>query len=104
MTLPLIEKYRPKTLDDVIDHEEKITTLRGLIKSNQLPHLLFYGPPGTGKTSMILALAREHYGEYYQSYITEINGSSERGIDTIRVNVMNFIQKRSDRVKPLMAA
>ena len=71
------------------------------VLSSSLPNI---SPHGTGKTSMILALAREHYGEYYQSYITEINGSSERGIDTIRVNVMNFIQKRSDRVKPLMAA
>ena len=97
--LPWIEKYRPKSLDDVIDHNEKITTLRGLIATNQLPHLLLYGPPGSGKTSLILALARDLYGEEYKKYITEINGSSERGIDTIRVNVMNFIQTRSDKVK-----
>jgi replication factor C subunit 3/5 len=97
--VPWIEKYRPKNLKDMIDHEEKITTLRALVEDNQLPHLLFYGPPGTGKTSMILALARDMYGDSYRKYITEINGSSERGIDTIRGGVINFILARSDKVK-----
>ena len=97
--IPWTEKYRPQTLDDIIDHDKKIMTLRALIDDNQLPHLLFYGPPGSGKTSMILALARDMYGENYRRYITEINGSSERGIDTIRGGVINFIQAKADRVK-----
>ena len=97
--MPWIEKYRPKSLEDMIDHEEKITTLRSLVEADQLPHLLFYGPPGSGKTSMILALARDMYGAKYNKYIMDINGSSERGIDTIRVNVKSFIQSKSDHVK-----
>lgn len=97
--LPLIEKYRPKTLSEIIDHEEKISTLRELIASGQLPHLLFYGPPGSGKTSMILALGHELYGKDFRRYSIEINGSSERGIDIVRGNIVNFIQNRSDRVK-----
>ena len=99
-TIPWIEKYRPKHLDNIIDHGQKITTLKALVADHQLPHLLFYGPPGSGKTSMILALARELYGDdHYRRYIIEINGSSERGIDTIRNNVVNFIQARADKVK-----
>lgn len=97
--IPWTEKYRPKTLNDIIDHNKKITTLRSLIDSNQLPHLLFYGPPGSGKTSMILALARDMYGKNYRRYICEINGSSERGIDTIRGNVVDFIEAQADQVK-----
>ena len=97
--LPWIEKYRPKTFDEIIDHKDKIKTLENLIKKNQLTHLLFYGPPGTGKTSLILALAREMYGENFRKYILEINASSDRGIDTIRVSVVQFITMRSDRVK-----
>jgi replication factor C subunit 3/5 len=97
--LPWIEKYRPKTFNDVIDHKDKIKTLENLIKENQLTHLLFYGPPGTGKTSLILALAREMYGENFRKYILEINASSDRGIDTIRVSVVQFITMRSDKVK-----
>ena len=48
-TMPWVEKYRPKSLDELIAHEEIIHILNKLIESNQLPHLLFYGSPGTGK-------------------------------------------------------
>lgn len=47
--LPWIEKYRPEKLDDIIDHTEKIETLRSLISRNELTHLIFYGYAGTGK-------------------------------------------------------
>lgn len=98
--LPWIEKYRPKSFDEVIDHEDKIITLKNLIAKNQLTHMLFYGPPGTGKTSLILALAREMYGpEAFRKHILEINASSDRGIDTIRVSVVNFITSRTEKVK-----
>lgn len=97
--LPWIEKYRPKSLDEIIDHDDKILTLRGLVDANELTHLLLVGPPGTGKTSMIINLARHIYGSNYRKYISDINGSSERGIDTIRHQVIQFVQCRSDKVK-----
>jgi replication-associated recombination protein RarA len=52
--LPWVEKYRPSGLTELISHEEILTTLQQLIKSNRLPHLLFYGPPGTGKLDCTL--------------------------------------------------
>ena len=39
--LPWIEKYRPVTLDEIIDHQEKILTLRSLIANNEMTHLIF---------------------------------------------------------------
>jgi replication factor C subunit 3/5 len=97
--LPWIEKYRPASLDEIIDHDEKITTLKRLVDNFELTHLLLVGPPGTGKTSMIINLARYMYGKKYRSYIMDINGSSERGIDIIRTQVLQFIQTKSDKVK-----
>jgi replication factor C subunit 3/5 len=97
--LPWIEKYRPSNLDQIIDHQDKIATLRTMVSNSQLMHLLFYGPPGSGKTSMILALARELYGTSFRKYVLEINASSQRGIDTIRTDVVQFITNKSDRVK-----
>lgn len=99
MNLPWIEKYRPKYLDDVIDHKEKIDTLKKLIENNELPHLLFYGPPGTGKTSLILATARELYGDDYRKYILELNASDDRGIDIVRNKIPNFIKTKSDKLR-----
>jgi replication factor C subunit 3/5 len=100
--LPWIEKFRPKHLDEIVDHADKIRTLRGLIDRGELPHLLFTGPAGTGKTSLILCLARYMYGADYPAYIKEINGSSDRGIDTVRNTITDFIQARSAKVKILI--
>ena len=48
--LPLIEKYRPATLEDVVAQDDIVKTITKLMEKNALPHLLLYGPPGTGKT------------------------------------------------------
>jgi len=99
LDLPWIEKYRPITLDDIIDHKEKIDTLRSLISNNQLTHLIFYGLPGTGKTSMILACAREMYGEQMNKYILELNASDDRGIDTVRKKIPDFVKSASNKIR-----
>ena len=38
--LPWIEKYRSSTLEDLVAHEDNISTLTRLIDNNDLPHLL----------------------------------------------------------------
>lgn len=98
-SLPWIEKYRPKTMDDMIDHDEKINTLKNLIQKNELPHLLFYGPPGTGKTSLILAVAREMYGSEFKMHILELNASDDRGIDIVRNKIPNFVKTKSNKLR-----
>ncbi|MCE7736216.1 MAG: replication factor C small subunit [Candidatus Heimdallarchaeota archaeon] len=86
-----VEKYRPKTIDDIIGHDETKIRLKGFIKNKSLPHLLFAGPPGTGKTSAILALANEIFGkEGLRNNLLELNASDERGIDVIRNTVKDF--------------
>lgn len=97
--LPWIEKYRPRSLDDIIDHPDKIRTLRSLIQNNELTHLLFYGFAGTGKTSMILALAHEIYGDQANKYILELNASDDRGIDTVRKKIPDFVKSTSNKIR-----
>ncbi len=91
-SLPWIEKYRPKTLDEVVDQEEVISSLKSLLKTRAIPHMLFVGPPGVGKTATAHALARDLYGQQYitQGLFVEINASDERGIATIREKVKTF--------------
>ena len=88
---PWVEKYRPKSLNDVSSQEHTIKVLTQTIKSGNLPHMLFYGPSGTGKTSTILALAKELYGpNLYKSRVLELNASDERGISIVREKIKNF--------------
>jgi replication factor C subunit 3/5 len=44
--LPWVEKYRPSSLEDLIAHDDIISTISTFINEGKLPHLLFYGPPG----------------------------------------------------------
>lgn len=94
-TLPWIEKYRPNTLDNILSHEEIISTLRIFIQNKCLPHLLFYGPPGTGKTSTIMAVAKELYGKYFDFMVMELNASDDRGIDVVRSKIKQFVMSQS---------
>lgn len=89
-----IEKYRPKSLDDLISHTHIVATLTRLIENKRLPHLLFYGPPGTGKTSTIMACARRMYGEAYKSMVLELNASDDRGISVVREQIKGFVSTK----------
>ncbi|HDD05185.1 MAG TPA: replication factor C small subunit, partial [Candidatus Aenigmarchaeota archaeon] len=90
------EKYRPKTLDEVVGQEKVVEKLKAFVRAKNLPHLLFAGPAGTGKTTCALAIARELYGEEWRDNLLELNASDERGIDTIRTKVKEFA-----RTKPI---
>ncbi len=89
------EKYRPKSLDEIVDQEEIVARLKRFIEEKNVPHMLFAGPPGTGKTTAALALAHDLYGENYRQYLLELNASDERGIDIIRTKVKEFARTRT---------
>ncbi|MFP3345988.1 MAG: replication factor C small subunit [Sulfolobaceae archaeon] len=84
------EKYRPRTLDDIVNQKDIIERLKKFVKEKNMPHLLFSGPPGTGKTTAALALVHDLYGDNYRQYFLELNASDERGIDVIRNKVKEF--------------
>ncbi|HEX9240176.1 MAG TPA: AAA family ATPase, partial [Candidatus Bathyarchaeia archaeon] len=89
------EKYRPKTLDEIVDQEEIVSRLKEFVKRGAMPHCLFAGPPGTGKTTAALCLAHDLFGERFQDVFLELNASDERGIDIVRTTVKEFARMAS---------
>lgn len=89
------EKYRPRTLDDIVDQQHIVERLKSFTKSKNVPHCIFAGPPGTGKTTSALCLARDLYGNPYREHMMELNASDERGIDVVRETVKTFARVKS---------
>lgn len=48
-SVPWVDKYRPKKLDEIVSQEEVTKMLNQTLVTGQMPHLLFYGSSGTGK-------------------------------------------------------
>ncbi|EJD47250.1 P-loop containing nucleoside triphosphate hydrolase protein [Auricularia subglabra TFB-10046 SS5] len=57
-----VDKYRPRSLDELHYHADLSARLKSLAASGDFPHMLFYGPSGAGKKTRILATLRAIFG------------------------------------------
>ena len=89
------EKYRPKSLSQMVNQKDIVERLESFAKSRNVPHCIFAGPPGTGKTTAALCLAHDLYGEVYRENLMELNASDERGINVVRETVKTFARIRT---------
>lgn len=81
--LLLWEKWRPKTIEDII----LLPRIRKELESGVNQHYIFHGHYGTGKTS----LARILIGRYSkETPYLELNCSMDTSIDVLRTEIDNF--------------
>ncbi len=68
-TVPLAERMRPSTLDDLVGQEHltgKGSILRTAIEQNKIPSMILWGPPGVGKTTIANIIAHTLKVPYFQ--------------------------------------
>jgi len=100
-SIPWIEKYRPRTLNAIIQQSEIKNIFNNSLNNQDFPHVLLYGPPGTGKTSIILALAYELFGpNIIEDRVLELNASDNRGINIVRDKIIRFSNKIIGQTDP----
>ena len=67
--IPLAERMRPATLNDVVG-QEHITgagsMLRNAIEQGQIPSMILWGPPGVGKTTLANVITQTLKAPYFQ--------------------------------------
>ena len=77
--MPLADKIRPKTLDDVVGQTHLLgegKPLLKIIKSGKIPNMIFYGPSGVGKTTIARIIA-----ESANMRLHKLNGTSASTAD-----------------------
>ena len=87
------EKYRPKTLEQLILPDRVMNKFKdGLVQN-----MLFAGSPGTGKTSTAKAIVNQFELPYLY-----INASTDTSVDVIRTRITDFCSTISIMDKPGM--
>ena len=59
LDLPWVEKYRPKTLSEVIGQKHIVDRLKAFVSRSDFPSMIFAGTAGVGKTTCAIAMAND---------------------------------------------
>ena len=100
--IPWVEKYRPTDFDSIILNNENKILFNEILNKNIFPNILLYGPPGTGKTTTIINIINKYQkinNQQDKSLIIHLNASDDRGIDTIRNNISQFVNSTNLFIK-----
>jgi putative ATPase len=88
--VPLAERMRPETLNDVIGQTHLLgdnEILKQIVKNREPVSLILWGPPGSGKTTLARIIAKEVNAEFIEiSAVTSGKKDVERIVEHARQN------------------
>lgn len=88
--IPLAERLRPKTLDDVIGQSHLLgdgEILRQIAKNKHPVSLILWGPPGSGKTTLARIIANEVEADFIElSAVTALKADVNKVVERARQN------------------
>ena len=86
-----VERYRPKTLDDIVLTDEMKGVIQTWIDSEEIPNILLSSKtPGLGKTSLAHVLINEIGAD-----ALFVNASLESNVDLLRNKIQGFVTTAS---------
>jgi putative ATPase len=100
--VPLAERIRPITLDELVGQEHLVgkgSILRTSIENGKVPSIIFWGPPGTGKTTIANIIAHTLNVPFFQlsaisSGVKEVREVIEEARSTpINIGAILFIDE-----------
>lgn len=91
--IPWVEKYRPKNFNDIVLGKENEQIFNFIIENDKMCNLFFFGSQGTGKTTTAINLINRL--NYDKTNIIHLNASDNRGIETIRNTITQFVTSKS---------
>lgn len=80
-----VEKYRPKTIKDLILPSKIKNYLEKIVEDGECPNFLLSGSAGRGKTSIAYAICNDLKADSLY-----INGSLETSLEVVRSKVLSF--------------
>ena len=100
MPIPLAERQRPTTIDQIIGQKHlvgKDGVITKMIENEAVSSFILWGPPGTGKTTLAKALAKSTKRDFFT--LSAVNS----GVKDVR-KVIETAQRRQffDKPNPIL--